>query len=94
MRVLITGGGTGGHLFPALAVADALVKLSPPPEVLFVGSATGLEATAVPQAGYAFKGLPAMSLPRRFSLRLFGPVSPTSGRFSRRGRSSIPGNRT
>lgn len=71
MRVLITGGGTGGHLFPALAVADTLVKLLPPPEILFVGSATGLEATAVPQAGYAFKGLPAMSLPRRFSLRLF-----------------------
>ena len=71
MKVLITGGGTGGHLFPALAVADALAKLSPAPDILFVGSATGLEATAVPQAGYTFKGLPAMSLPRRFSFRLF-----------------------
>jgi UDP-N-acetylglucosamine--N-acetylmuramyl-(pentapeptide) pyrophosphoryl-undecaprenol N-acetylglucosamine transferase len=71
VKVLITGGGTGGHLFPALAVADALAKLPHPPEVLFVGSLTGLEATTVPQAGYSFKGLPAMSLPRRLSFRLF-----------------------
>jgi UDP-N-acetylglucosamine--N-acetylmuramyl-(pentapeptide) pyrophosphoryl-undecaprenol N-acetylglucosamine transferase len=70
MRVLITGGGTGGHVFPALAIADALKNLTPAPEILFVGSATGLEATAVPQAGYPFRGLPAMSLPRRFSFRL------------------------
>ncbi len=65
----MTGGGTGGHLFPALAVADALQKHSPPPEILFVGSLTGLEATAVPQAGYPFRGLPAVSLPRRIGLR-------------------------
>lgn len=69
MKVLLTGGGTGGHLFPALAVADALQRLSPAPEILFVGSATGLEATAVPQAGYQFRGLPAASLPRRIGVR-------------------------
>lgn len=71
MKVLLTGGGTGGHLFPALAVADALKRLSPAPDLLFVGSSSGLEATAVPQAGYAFHGLPAMSLPRRLGFRLF-----------------------
>jgi len=71
MKVLLTGGGTGGHLFPALAVADALKKILPAPEILFVGALSGLEATAVPQAGYPFRGLPAMSLPRRFGFRLF-----------------------
>jgi UDP-N-acetylglucosamine--N-acetylmuramyl-(pentapeptide) pyrophosphoryl-undecaprenol N-acetylglucosamine transferase len=71
MKVLLTGGGTGGHLFPALAVAEALQRLSPAPEILFVGSATGLESTAVPQAGFTFRGLPSMSLPRRLGFRLF-----------------------
>jgi UDP-N-acetylglucosamine--N-acetylmuramyl-(pentapeptide) pyrophosphoryl-undecaprenol N-acetylglucosamine transferase len=71
MRVLLTGGGTGGHLFPALAVAEALRKLPSVPEILFVGAAGGLEATAVPQEGYEFRGLPAMSIPRRPSPRLF-----------------------
>jgi UDP-N-acetylglucosamine--N-acetylmuramyl-(pentapeptide) pyrophosphoryl-undecaprenol N-acetylglucosamine transferase len=70
VKVILTGGGTGGHLFPALAVADALKRSDPTVEILFVGSSTGLEATAVPQAGYEFEGLPAIGLPRRLGLRL------------------------
>jgi UDP-N-acetylglucosamine--N-acetylmuramyl-(pentapeptide) pyrophosphoryl-undecaprenol N-acetylglucosamine transferase len=69
MKVLLTGGGTGGHLFPVLAVAEALRKTQPPVELLFVGSSTGLEATIVPQEGIPFHGLPVMGLPRRPGIR-------------------------
>ncbi len=69
MRVLVTGGGTGGHLFPALAVADTLRRLQSPPEILFVGSSGGPEATMVPADGYAFQGLPVVGLPRRVGFR-------------------------
>lgn len=71
MRVVLTGGGTGGHLFPALAVAGALAKSQPRVEILFVGSEKGIEATTVPQEGYSFKGFPAEPMPRRLGFRLF-----------------------
>jgi UDP-N-acetylglucosamine--N-acetylmuramyl-(pentapeptide) pyrophosphoryl-undecaprenol N-acetylglucosamine transferase len=70
MKVLLTGGGTGGHLFPALAVAEALRKSQPAVELLFVGSATGLEATVVPQEGIPFFALPVRGLPRRPGIRM------------------------
>ncbi len=59
MRIVITGGGTGGHLFPALAVHDALRARRPDTSALFVGSATGVEATILPRRGHAFRGLTA-----------------------------------
>jgi UDP-N-acetylglucosamine--N-acetylmuramyl-(pentapeptide) pyrophosphoryl-undecaprenol N-acetylglucosamine transferase len=59
VRVVITGGGTGGHLFPALAVREALVARLPDAETLFVGSASGVEAAILPRRGYAFRGLAA-----------------------------------
>jgi len=70
VKVLITGGGTGGHVFPAIAVAEALQRLNPQAEILFVGGAHGLEATAVPQAGFAFHAVPARSLIGRRLLAL------------------------
>ncbi len=57
MRLVISGGGTGGHLFPALAVRAALAARRPAAAVLFVGAATGVEATIVPRLGHAFRGL-------------------------------------
>ena len=57
MRVVITGGGTGGHLFPALAVHEALRRLRPEAQILFVGAATGVEAAILPRLGHAFHGL-------------------------------------
>jgi UDP-N-acetylglucosamine--N-acetylmuramyl-(pentapeptide) pyrophosphoryl-undecaprenol N-acetylglucosamine transferase len=57
VRVVISGGGTGGHLFPALAVRAALQIRRPTAEVLFVGAATGVEATILPRLGHAFHGL-------------------------------------
>ncbi len=57
MRVVITGGGTGGHLFPALAVQAALTRRRPEARVLFVGTLEGMEATILPRMGLGFRGL-------------------------------------
>src|SRR5215470_13104793 len=56
MRMIVAGGGTGGHLFPGLAVAYA-VAARPDARVLFIGSSSGLEATAVPQTPFPFEPL-------------------------------------
>ncbi len=57
MNLLLTGGGTGGHVYPALALAEAARRLDPASRVLFVGSAAGMEASLVPAAGISFTGL-------------------------------------
>jgi len=59
VRVVITGGGTGGHLFPALAVRAALLRRHPGAQVLFVGAAAGVEASILPRMGLDFRGLEA-----------------------------------
>jgi UDP-N-acetylglucosamine--N-acetylmuramyl-(pentapeptide) pyrophosphoryl-undecaprenol N-acetylglucosamine transferase len=69
-EVLITGGGTGGHVYPALAVADELVRRGhSAAEVRFVGARRGLEATAVPAAGYGIDLLPGRGIRRSLSPR-------------------------
>lgn len=62
MRVAITGGGTGGHVFPGVAVAEALRARAPDTEIIFIGGSRGLEATAIPEAGFEFRAVPARSL--------------------------------
>ena len=57
LRVVIAGGGTGGHIFPAIAIANAIKKLKPQAEFLFVGAKGKMEMEKVPQAGYEIKGL-------------------------------------
>jgi len=57
VRVVITGGGTGGHLFPALAVGAALAARRPAVQVLYVGAAGAVESTVLPSLGHAFRGL-------------------------------------
>lgn len=69
MRILITGGGTGGHVFPAIAIADALKKNAPDTEFLFVGANGRMEMEKVPQAGYPIKGLTVAGLQRKFTLK-------------------------
>jgi UDP-N-acetylglucosamine--N-acetylmuramyl-(pentapeptide) pyrophosphoryl-undecaprenol N-acetylglucosamine transferase len=56
-RIIIAGGGTGGHIFPAIAIANALKKQAPATEILFVGAKGRMEMDKVPQAGYNIKGL-------------------------------------
>lgn len=62
VRVLITGGGTGGHVYPGLAVAGALENLAPGSDIRFAGTSRGIESILVPQAGYRFTTLPASGL--------------------------------
>ena len=53
-RVLIAGGGTGGHLFPAIAVAEKIKEMKPETEILFIGTKSKIEGTVVPKLGYKF----------------------------------------
>jgi len=59
LRVIVAGGGTGGHFFPGLAVAQVLASGPAPAKVLFVGTARGIEARLAPESGFAFKSVPA-----------------------------------
>ena len=56
-RIIISGGGTGGHIFPAIAIANALRKLDPEVKILFVGAKGRMEMERVPAAGYEIVGL-------------------------------------
>lgn len=56
-RIIIAGGGTGGHIFPAIAIANAIKKIAPQSDILFVGATGKMEMEKVPQAGYSIKGL-------------------------------------
>ena len=64
MRVLISGGGTGGHIFPAVSIANALRAQDPSCEILFVGALGRMEMERVPQAGYDIVGLPVRGIDR------------------------------
>lgn len=67
-RVIISGGGTGGHIFPAISIANALKKKEPQCEILFVGASNKMEMEKVPAAGYKITGLPITGLKRSLSL--------------------------
>lgn len=67
MRVLITGGGTGGHINPALAIAQKVINENPSNEILYVGTKNGLESELVPKAGFDFKYVTAKYLRRKIS---------------------------
>lgn len=67
-RIIISGGGTGGHIYPAISIADALRKKDPECEILFVGAEGKMEMEKVPAAGYRIEGLPVAGLQRRLAL--------------------------
>ena len=71
IRAIISGGGTGGHIFPALSIADKLKELNPETEILFVGAEGRMEMEKVPAAGYKIVGLPVSGLQRRLTLSNF-----------------------
>ena len=68
LRVIISGGGTGGHIFPAVSIANKLKELNPETEILFVGAEGRMEMEKVPAAGYRIIGLPVAGLQRRLTL--------------------------
>lgn len=68
-KVIISGGGTGGHIFPAISVANALRRIDPETDILFVGALGRMEMERVPEAGYRIIGLPVEGLKREFTLK-------------------------
>jgi UDP-N-acetylglucosamine--N-acetylmuramyl-(pentapeptide) pyrophosphoryl-undecaprenol N-acetylglucosamine transferase len=63
-RIIISGGGTGGHIFPAVSIANAVKEKCPDAKILFIGAEGRMEMTRVPEAGYEIKGLPVRGLIR------------------------------
>jgi UDP-N-acetylglucosamine--N-acetylmuramyl-(pentapeptide) pyrophosphoryl-undecaprenol N-acetylglucosamine transferase len=75
MKIIISGGGTGGHIYPAIAIADALKRREPLIDILFVGAEGRMEMEKVPQAGYPIKGLWVSGFQRKLSFQnLLFPV--------------------
>lgn len=68
-KIVISGGGTGGHIFPALAIASEIKKRNPNVEILFVGAEGKMEMEKVPAAGYKIVGLPIVGLQRKLTLK-------------------------
>lgn len=67
-RVIISGGGTGGHIYPAIAIANAIRDVAPSAEILFVGAEGKMEMEKVPKAGYRIIGLPIAGIQRKLSI--------------------------
>jgi UDP-N-acetylglucosamine--N-acetylmuramyl-(pentapeptide) pyrophosphoryl-undecaprenol N-acetylglucosamine transferase len=85
-RIIISGGGTGGHIFPAVAIANALKKLNPATEILFVGANGRMEMEKVPAAGYKIIGLDIQGIQRKsvwknllFPVKLLASLNKAAG---------------
>ncbi|CAN5486644.1 undecaprenyldiphospho-muramoylpentapeptide beta-N-acetylglucosaminyltransferase [soil metagenome] len=72
MKVIISGGGTGGHIYPAIAIANELKAIDPATEILFVGAEGKMEMEKVPRAGYTIVGLPVVGIKRELTLANLG----------------------
>lgn len=86
VRIIISGGGTGGHIFPAVAIANALKKLNPATEILFVGANGRMEMDKVPAAGYKIIGLDIQGIQRKsiwknllFPVKLLASLNKAAG---------------
>ena len=69
LKIIISGGGTGGHIFPAISIANALTEINPEVEILFVGAEGKMEMERVPKAGYNIVGLPVVGFQRKLTLK-------------------------
>jgi len=69
LRIIISGGGTGGHIFPAVSIANAIKEIRPETDILFVGAEGRMEMHRVPAAGYPIKGLPVAGFDRKNLLK-------------------------
>ena len=72
VRIIISGGGTGGHIFPAVSIANALREIYPEVDILFVGAEGRMEMEKVPASGYKIVGLPVVGLQRKLTLKNLG----------------------
>lgn len=70
MKVIISGGGTGGHIYPALTIATAIEQLDPQSEIIFVGTKKGLESSIIPKAGYPIEYIQVEGFSRKLGLEL------------------------
>ena len=77
-RVIISGGGTGGHIYPAVTIAEA-IKATEPTEILYIGSKQGLENTLIPKLGYEFMTLDVRGLERKLSVHNIVTLCKTAG---------------
>ena len=68
-RFIISGGGTGGHIFPAIAIANEIKRNRPDASILFVGAIGKMEMQKVPEAGYDIKGLKVVGLQRKITFK-------------------------
>ena len=71
IKVIISGGGTGGHIFPAIAIANEIKERIKGVEILFVGASNRMEMERVPNAGYRIEGLPIIGFSRKLSIKSF-----------------------
>ena len=69
LKIIISGGGTGGQIFPAVAIANAIKEIRPDTDILFVGAEGRMEMHRVPAAGYPIKGLPVAGFDRKNLLK-------------------------
>ena len=69
MKVIISGGGTGGHIFPAVSIAEELKRINPSVEILFVGALNRMEMEKIPALGYRIIGLPIQGFQRKISFQ-------------------------
>ena len=67
LKIILSGGGTGGHIFPAVAIANELKRIVPSANILFVGAIGKMEMEKVPAAGYKIIGVPIAGLQRKFT---------------------------
>lgn len=72
VKIIISGGGTGGHIFPAVSIANAVRAINPEADILFVGAEGRMEIEKVPAAGYKIVGLPVVGLQRKLTLKNLG----------------------
>ncbi len=68
-HIIISGGGTGGHIFPAISIANALKEMDKDVEILFVGAKDRMEMQKIPEAGYNIKGLPVAGIQRKLTIK-------------------------
>src|SRR5690554_6810770 len=74
IKVIVSGGGTGGHIFPAISIANEIRKRWPESEILFVGAEDRMEMERVPAAGYKIIGLPVAGFDRKHILNNFAVI--------------------